>query len=256
LIPQSSQSRLTYCFVPTILTFTRRAGYKDGATPFATANVSDSFEPGWAALNVGLLIERLFMRISHSRLIDGLWLGVIDKSDDDLLCRVEEALLLIKTYDVIRYEQIRRDVGRIWVCPLPGPRGSFSGALNACKLDSRFVKSSEPESIASTIVHEGTHARPCLRKIGYSEPLRHRIERICMMQQLTFLQKVPGGEKASEEVERNLAREASDWSDDGLKRLYDDGRDALARDLGIPSWMIRFALMIRKFRARFHPKKR
>jgi hypothetical protein len=76
-----------------------------------------------------------------------------------------------------------------------------------------------------------------------------------MMQQLTFLQKVPSGEKASEEVERNLAREASDWSNDGLKRLYDDGRAALARDLGIPSWMMKSALMIRGFRARFHQKK-
>jgi hypothetical protein len=78
-----------------------------------------------------------------------------------VLRRVEDALRLIKTFDPLRYKRIGRDLERVWVLVLPGDLGNFDASIKTCKLDTRFIlaDTSSPEVIASTIVHEATHAR-------------------------------------------------------------------------------------------------
>jgi hypothetical protein len=54
------------------------------------------------------------MRLSQSRSVDGPWLGVYgSKSRDHLLCRIEEALILIKQHDLVRYKRMHWDIERI-----------------------------------------------------------------------------------------------------------------------------------------------
>jgi hypothetical protein len=150
-------------------------------------------------LKLYVLFEKLGMLISRNRRVDGLWVGVLgDKKDDYLLRRVEYALKLIEQYDPTRYRRILRDVDRIWISPLIGALGQFSDTLKTCGLDYKFVSSSSPDLIASIIVHEATHAHPYLRKLGYPENLRYRIERICIKQQLAFARRYPNGKEAVE----------------------------------------------------------
>jgi hypothetical protein len=202
-------------------------------------------------MNLYMRIESLFMHLSRSRRVDGMWLGVNgDKDDEHLLGCVEAALGVIKQHDSPRYRRLLRDVKRIWITVLPGPRGSFSSAFDRCDLDCRFVAESPPETIASTIVHEATHAHPCLRKFGYPEHLRHRIEGICMRQQLAFADRLPNGRKIREEVGRNLSRSQSDWSSEALEKSYLAGRLAAARHLGVPEWLLQSLLKLRTMRER------
>jgi len=202
-------------------------------------------------LKVHLFFERLVMRISYHRHFEDLWIGVLGgKSDDHLLRRLEAALVLIRQHDPVRYKRICRDIDRIWICPLPGPLGSFQPALRRCNLEFRFVGSSSPEVIASTIVHEATHAHPCLRKIGYPEALRYRIEQICMRQELAFASRLPDGGEAREQVERNLTRPPSSWSDAALGTWYLSEELAMARHFGVPDWIIKSSRAIRNARQR------
>src|SRR5713101_6929819 len=102
--------------------------------------------------------------------------------------RVEEALRLIKTYDRVRYNRLIRDLERVWVTLLPGYPACYDHSIRACELDTRYVlaDTSQPEVIASTIVHEATHARLRRSGIGYEEDLRPRVEAVCYRAQIAF----------------------------------------------------------------------
>ena len=123
------------------------------------------------------LLDRLQLRLSEGRVIDGLWIGTSESQPEAILHRVEQALLLIKTHDPHRYDRLRRDLVRVWVRLLPGDRGSFNAELRACELDPRFVlrPSVTPAEVAATITHEAAHARLENCRIRYSEDRRHRI---------------------------------------------------------------------------------
>lgn len=137
------------------------------------------------------LVDRLELRLSTGRRVDGLWVGVAIGSERELILRrVEEALRLIQKYDRLRYDRLVRDLERVWVRDIPGTRGSFDQPLRACSLDRVFVlaEKSCPELIAATIVHEATHARLDHCGIGYEEELRPRIEATCFRRELAFAQ--------------------------------------------------------------------
>ena len=195
--------------------------------------------------------EKLLMRLSRSRRFDGLWLGVIgDKDDDPLLDRVQEALILIKQYDEPRYRRLLRDLDRIWIHVLAGAQGSFSAAFRRCDLDYRFVATSPAEAIASTIVHEAAHAHPLLSKLGYAENVRHRIEQICMRQELAFASRIPDGSNVREQVESSLMLPPTCWSSAALEKHRSAGELAAARYVGLPDWLTHALLALRATRSR------
>jgi hypothetical protein len=184
------------------------------------------------------LVTRFFMRVSYNRRVDGLWVGSIgDKSEAPLLDKVEVALQLIEQYDPVRYRRIRRDIDRIWINGLIGALGSFDKSLKLCNLDRKFVETSDPAAIASTIVHEATHGHPCLRKLGYPEALRHRIEQVCFRQEIAFGRRLPDGEVVIEQAERQLTRPAVYWLDEEFKERWPGQALAKAREAGIPNWV-------------------
>jgi hypothetical protein len=184
--------------------------------------------------------------LSDSRCVDRLWIAV-DRGDESeaLFRRVEEALCLIKTYDRIRHERLTRDLERVWVGLLPGAEGSFNKSDMACYLDTRFVRADTtlPEMIASTIVHEATHARLVRRGIGYEEKLRPRGEAACVRRELAFAAKLPHGDKVRERAEHALefciARGHEFLTDGAIReRRFEGGVEAL-RHLGVPRWLVR-----------------
>jgi hypothetical protein len=104
--------------------------------------------------------------LSTGREIDGLWVGTTESKPHPALCRVDEALQLIKCHDTLNYSRVTRYLDRIWVNLIPSARAHYDPSLNACIIDERYLL---PETmpiakIASTIVHEATHAR--LDKLG------------------------------------------------------------------------------------------
>ncbi len=194
-------------------------------------------------------LERRELRKSNCTHVDGLWVG--DWKNDrtrQTLPRVEEALRLIKEYDPLQYKCLLRDLERVWVRVLAGPRGQFKYTLKACELDERFVLAAKtsPEMIASTIVHETTHARLRRCGIGYDEKIRARVEGICFRRQIAFCRKLPNGNEAREQAERSLAYyTAPHWTNAAMVDSDEKGSVAALRYLGCPEWVIRLILRYR-----------
>jgi hypothetical protein len=155
---------------------------------------------------------------------------------------VETALALIGRYDPVRYKRILQDIERVWVGIIPGAVGQLNRPLNACMLDKRFVvaETARPELIASTIVHEATHARLMHCGIGYEEPIRARVEAVCFKREIAFAAKLPNGEEVRKQAERRLAYYGSEyWTNSSHKARYGTDAAEALRYTGAPEWLIR-----------------
>jgi hypothetical protein len=103
------------------------------------------------------------------------------------------------------------------------------------------------EQIASTIVHEATHARLERYRIGYKEELRARIEAICFRRELAFAVRLPD----SAELQQGIARclewyqaNPEQFSDAHFREGHRAGGIEALRYLGTPDWLIRALLML------------
>ena len=192
------------------------------------------------------LIDRLLLRLSHNTCVDGLWVGVLlAERDTEILDRLREALELIKIHDAYRYRMVMTEVERIWVRLLPNYNGVWVDALRRCLLDPRYVLSSPPAFIASTIVHEATHGFLMRHHIGYSEELRYRVEQICMRQEFALASKLPNNSNLKSHIERKLAIPPTHWSDEALEQLRHRGDMEIARETGVPQWLMKAAVAFR-----------
>jgi hypothetical protein len=182
--------------------------------------------------------------LSTSKRIDGLWVGTWESRANAVavLRRVEDALRLIKTFDPLRYKRIGRDLERVWVLVLPGDLGQFAASIKACKLDTRFIlaDTTSPEMIASTIVHEATHARLWNYGIGYEEGLRARVEAVCLRREIIFSAKLPHGSEVRDRAERTLEWCLTDdhWTDAAFNARHIEGGMEALRHLGAPEWLV------------------
>jgi hypothetical protein len=193
------------------------------------------------------IVDRIGLAISVSRHLDGIWIGSWRGTAEDLT-RVEGALLLIKQHSPVDYARINRKLERIWIHLLFHGLGEYRHSLRACILDERYV--SDPattvEQIASTIVHEATHARLERYGIEYKEELRARIEAICFRRELAFAVRLPD----SAELQQGIARclewypvNPDQFSDAHFQERHTAGGIEALRYLGTPDWLIRAIVM-------------
>jgi hypothetical protein len=187
--------------------------------------------------------------LTTGRTFDGLWIGSTEYDPESSLQRVEAALQLIRDHDRPRYNRLRLDLARIWVRILPGPVGSYNRELRACELDDRFIQSDTTtlEVIASTIVHEATHARLMARGIGYEEGQRARVEAVCIRRELAFAKKVPESDLIKDRAEQLLTLcESEDfWTDATFDVRWVDGNIERLRGVGFSERSIKIVLGIR-----------
>ena len=115
-----------------------------------------------------------------------------DIASADVLARLDESLALIEQYQPWRLRHLRRDLNAIRVERYPC-RGAYFGGERVCMVELTFLNRRDigAETVASTIVHEGIHARCDL----FCEPGlprdRAREERICRRAELEFGQSLP-----------------------------------------------------------------
>jgi len=189
------------------------------------------------------LSDRIMLRLSTSENVDGLWVGTSDDNPKRVLCLLREALSLIKLHDPLRYSRLTRDLERVWAQnPSHHAIAGFEYRLGACALNAQFVlaEATTLERLASTIVHEATHARLWNRGIRYDEAIRPRVEAVCVRRELAFAAKLPNGTQLLETTEQALA-----WCNgDNLsnkafeRRREQQDVDELHR-LGVPNWLVR-----------------
>jgi hypothetical protein len=188
------------------------------------------------------------LRTSFSRSIDGLWIGCFrNENRERVLSRVATSLQLIKLHDPIRYNHLTRDLERIWVNLVPGYRAQYRSEFRMCELDERFVlaEATTPETIASVIVHEATHARLQGCGIGYGERIRARVEAICIRRQVAFTERLPDGMHAHEEAVRNLAPQPPEfWANAAFLDRRKAGSAEVLRYLGVPNYIVRMTVVM------------
>lgn len=152
--------------------------------------------------------------------------------------RLDEALGLIETYQPWRLRHLQRDLAEIRVERFPC-RGAFMPEHRICITELTFLARRDIQAgpVASSILHEGVHAR--VNAMGVSPVNRDRAkeERICRRAELAFGRALPE-ELGAPVVERALASleledeavaPVIDWSEaEARTAAVDDG----ARDGG------------------------
>jgi hypothetical protein len=191
------------------------------------------------------LLDRIKLALSTGRYVDGVWVGSWSEETD--VRRIEDALLLIKRHSPVHYSRIVGELARIWVIVLFHRGGQYRESLQACLLDERYVVAATSEQIASTIVHEATHARIARCGIRYEEKLRSRIEAVCRRRELAFAAKLPNGAELQEKVRHALEwYEANpEWhSNERFRERRKQGAADGLRYLETPEWLIAIALKL------------
>jgi hypothetical protein len=115
-----------------------------------------------------------------------------DIATNDVLARLDEALGLIETYQPWRLAHLRRDFREFWIVRYPC-RGAYYPVERACVTELTFLgrRDITAATVASSIVHEGMHAR--VAQMGVSPENRDiaREERLCRRAELEFGESLP-----------------------------------------------------------------
>lgn len=99
---------------------------------------------------------------------------------------------------------------------------------------------STPDVIASTIIHESTHGYLCRRNIPYNEEIRHRVEKVCIRQEMAFAKRVPNAHTLMQRIERKLELPPEIWAS---AAIYERRRAALvSADVRLPRWLRRILI--------------
>jgi len=114
-----------------------------------------------------------------------------DIATADVLQRLDESLELIERHQPWRLAHLRRDLDHIKVVRWPC-RGAYFPDQRACMVELTFLARRDigPATVASTIVHEGLHARVA-QMTRNRERDAAREERICRQAELEFGQALP-----------------------------------------------------------------
>ena len=128
-----------------------------------------------------------------------------DIATADVLARLDESLALIATYQPWRLAHLRRDIRGIRVERF-ACRGAFMPQENTIITELTFLARRDITAapVASSILHEGVHARVHAMGIHRTEDQLPREERLCRRAELAFGYALPP-ELGAPVVERALA---------------------------------------------------
>lgn len=115
-----------------------------------------------------------------------------DIASHDVLERLDEALGLIETHQPWRLAHMRRDVRAIQIVRFPC-RGAYIPDERICITELTFLARRDISAapVASSILHEGMHARVDRMGVSRAGRDRAREERLCRRAELEFGQSLP-----------------------------------------------------------------
>jgi hypothetical protein len=115
-----------------------------------------------------------------------------DIETSDVLERLDDALALIERYQPWRLTHLRRDLKQILVARFPC-RGAYFPAERTCLTELTFLARRDitAATVASSIVHEGIHARVDQMGVQRDGRDRAREERLCRRAELDFGRALP-----------------------------------------------------------------
>lgn len=115
-----------------------------------------------------------------------------DIATADVLARLDDALALIERYQPWRLRHLRRDLDEIRVIRFPC-RGAWMPDEGACVTELTFLARRDISAapVASSIIHEGMHARVDRMGVSRAGRDRAREERLCRRAELEFGRSLP-----------------------------------------------------------------
>jgi len=115
-----------------------------------------------------------------------------DIATNDVLDRLDESIALIERYQPWRVKHLRRDLEQIVVTRFPC-RGAYIPAERTVITELTFLARRDitAATVASSIVHEGIHARVDRMGVRQEGRDRAREERLCRRAELEFGQALP-----------------------------------------------------------------
>jgi hypothetical protein len=147
---------------------------------------------------------------------------------DSTIC---ESLRLLSAYAPRHMNGLTRAVRCVLL--QRAPNSSFLTASRVIVLDLSMVRRGDPLLLAAILVHEATHARIAAAGIHAYRDLQARIERRCLLEQVGFLCKVPGGEPLAEYFSQFF--EVRWWDNANVTKR----RVGYFSDIGVPIWLVR-----------------
>ena|SRR2546421_7469089 len=193
----------------------------------------------------------LLRSISPKRVSHGLpvWMPVsAARLRPRIYKRLDGALDLLSTYAPARYDRTVRSLkGFLVLGTGKATRGSYDPANGVCRLSETFMTKVDttPAAIACTVVHEATHGRLFELGIGYEEPIRHRVELLCIKAALLTAQRLPDAADEVEQCRTQMLIEPEYFS---KEKFIERGTHQL-RELGCPEWVIRAVVRVARKRA-------
>lgn len=184
-----------------------------------------------------------------------VWVPVVrNPQRSQIYKQLDDALNLLKANAPGRHERVRNSLNGFLVLGIDAIDASYDPGTGICQFRERFMLAPETtiDSVACCIVHEATHGWLSKLGIPYDEPIRHRVELVCIKASLLAAQRLPCAEAEVERCRRQLSV-SPDWlSDDAF---FDRAVDEL-RENGTPEWLTRIGLWIHRKRAAKVAKKR
>ena len=202
---------------------------------------------------VGYAVRALFFRLltlrgQHAIHSLPVW-APLSTAEEKLLIlrRLADSMDLLRIHAPRRHARVLRSLRGILVFGTDSQRASYDTEQRVCRLSESLLlaPSTIVASISATVVHEATHGWLFDLGIGYAEPVRHRVEQICIRAALQVARKLPGGEEEIDRCQRLLMLEADAYSDESYVLLAGEK----LRELGCPEWIVRLVMWFKRKRA-------
>lgn len=187
---------------------------------------------------------RTLFRLSERHAFSGCRVAIFlplsgERVDLERTCA--EALELLRVTSPKHFRRVQSHAYGILVLGEQGPLGTWLGSAQLIQLSQTHLLGRETRAaqVASTIVHEATHA--WLEHLGFSYETerRQRIEAICYRSEAAFVRRLPNGEGMAIEYEECaqwiVDQSPHEWSDEAFRTKDVDQ----LRALGTPEWLIR-----------------
>jgi hypothetical protein len=128
-----------------------------------------------------------------------------DISDEDVFARMDEVLAMIERYAPARLRRLRQDIAGIDVKRF-ACRGAFFGETRRVLTELTFIVNRDFSiaEIASSLLHEGVHARVAAAGVFRTPASLAKEERLCRATELWWGRLVPNGEKVIERAKATL----------------------------------------------------
>jgi len=177
-------------------------------------------------------------------------LTIDDSRAQSALASLGAGLAIVKRTWPRWFEARRQHVRGIVIRQVVEAMGQWHPDVSQVHLDYGYLSgtTATPTDVASTIVHEFTHARLHAAGIAYDHR-DIRIERVCLRQEALFLKDLPPSDERAATLAANNARNENAthlWS---LEVTEQRSRSAAAA-FGIPRWLVNVMWRYRRGRRR------